>query len=184
MGRRVAAVGLAAVAVVVTVAGCGKSTSGTAAPTTTDTAAATAALWDPCTNIGSDILQKLGVDQSSKDTGIGGVQQPGWKDCTWAYPPGHERSVTVWSTIHTIDEFKKKADDVDFVSISIAGRDGWRYHRVSDPNSEKCDLVFPAAQSSSGAYEISFYNLDPSVMTPPCDEAVSVAHLVVPLFPK
>jgi hypothetical protein len=171
----------AAAAVVAFVAGCSKSSHETAEPTTTDKAAATAALWDPCTQLGNDVLEKLGVDQSSKESGIGGVPQSGWKICTWFYPPAHERSVVVYSTTYTVDDFKKKADNTDFVNISVNGRDGWRFHRISDKNNDVCDLVFAGA---SGAYEISFNNLDPSVTVSPCDEAVSAANIIVPILPR
>ncbi|MBF6063723.1 DUF3558 domain-containing protein [Nocardia terpenica] len=183
MARRAAGVALAVGVVSVSLTGCGSSSPGTATPTTTDKQAATAALWDPCTQIGSDTLQQLGVDQSSKDSGIGGVPQPGWKDCSWSYPPEHDQSVTIWSSIYTIDDYKQKADNTDFMPITAAGRSGWKYHRVSDKNNEKCDLVFPA-QSSVGAYEISFYNLEPGLTASPCDRAMSVANIVVPLFPR
>ncbi|ATL66161.1 DUF3558 domain-containing protein [Nocardia terpenica] len=179
MARRAAGVALAVGVVSVSLAGCGSSSPGTATPTTTDKQAATAALWDPCTRIGSDTLEKLGLDQSSKESGAGGVPQPGWKICTW-FTPEHNQSTTVFSTIYTIDDFKKKEDNTDFVGISIAGRDGFRYHRASDKNNESCALVFPG---SSGSYQVSFENLDPGMTSSPCDGAVQVANNVVPLFP-
>jgi hypothetical protein len=169
-------------AVLTFVVGCGKSSQGTATPTTTDQAAATAALWDPCTQISSDILQKLGVDQSSKESGVGGVPQTGWKDCAWSYPPEHDQSVTIWSSVYMVDDLKKKADNTNFAQVTVDGRAGWKYHQVSDKNNEACDLVFDSG--SGGSYQISFYNVEPGLTASPCDAAMNVAKIVVPLFPR
>lgn len=183
MTRRTAAAVMATAAMLAFVVGCGKSsTQGTATPTTTDKAAATSALWDPCTQVSADILNKLGVNKESKESGIGGVPQPGWKDCAWDYPPNHERSVTIWSSIFSIDDLKKKTDNTDFQQVTVGGRAGWKYHQGSDKTQAACDLAFQA--SSGGSYQISFYNLEPSLTTSPCDGAMSVAQVVVPIFPK
>ena len=182
MTRRTAGVVMAAMAVAVIAAGCTKASQGTATPSTTDTTAATAALWDPCTQISSDVLQKLGVDQSSKESGIGGVQQSGWKICSWSYPPEHNQSVTIYSTIHTIDEFKKKSENTDFVSVSVDGRAGWKFHRATDKDNEICDLVFPFTLGV-GSYQISFGNLDPGMTSSPCEGATNAAKVLVAAFP-
>jgi hypothetical protein len=181
--RQAAAAVFAAGAVLAFCTGCNKTAQGTAASTTTDKQAATATLWDPCTQIDSDILHELGVDQSSRQTGIGGVQQPGWKDCSWGYPPEHDQSLTIWSTIYTVADFKKKTDNTEFTQISAAGRDGWKFHRVTDKDNEDCDLLFPGS-SGTVTYQISFSNVEPGLSTSPCDAAMKVASIVAPLFPR
>ncbi|MGK8511961.1 DUF3558 domain-containing protein [Nocardia asiatica] len=162
--------------------GCTQSSDGTATPSTsTDKHAATAALWDPCTQINDQTLRSLDVDPSTRQSGVGGVQTEGWKICTWFHPPLHDYSVEVDSTIFTVGDFKAKKENVDFIKISVKGREGWRYRRSTDRKNETCDLVFP---SSQGAYGISFYSLSPSAATVPCDRALAAADVLVPLFPK
>ncbi|NKY44421.1 DUF3558 domain-containing protein [Nocardia cerradoensis] len=178
---RKAATAVLAAAVVLVGGGCSSSTSGTASPETSDPKVATAALWDPCTQVSDDVLRQVGADPSTRESGVGGVQVDGWKVCSWSAAPMHARSLVVWSTTFSLDDIKNKQDNVDFTAVTVAGRQGWKFHRASDRNNEKCDLVFPAA---TGAYQLSFYNNDPGDSKAPCDSVMAAAQDVVPLFPK
>ncbi|MEV6321400.1 DUF3558 domain-containing protein [Nocardia sp. NPDC051787] len=163
-------------------AGCSQSSDGTATPSTSiDKKAATAALWDPCTQISDQTLRSLDVDPSTRDSGVGGVETEGWKMCSWSSSPRNDYSLTVDSSIFTVDDFKKKEGNVDFVEIFVKGRNGWRYHRSTDHKNETCDLLFP---TSKGTFGISFYNLSPSAKAVPCDRALAAADVLVPLFPE
>jgi hypothetical protein len=69
----------------------------------------------------------------------------GWKHCDgrdkpWTY------SVEVWSTSHTIDDYRKRQDYTDFVSVTVAGRQSYRYRPTADTSGDKCDIVFPMAR--------------------------------------
>ncbi|MEU4342686.1 DUF3558 domain-containing protein [Nocardia sp. NPDC023852] len=162
--------------------GCSQSTDGSATPSTgIDQKAATEALWDPCTQIGDEVLRRLDVDPASRDSGVGGVQLDGWKICSWYHPPGHDYSLTIYSTIFTVDDFKKKKENVDFVGVSVTGRSGWKFRRDSDKRNETCDLLFSAG---GGSLQISFNRLSPSASVSPCDRATAAADVLVPLFPK
>ncbi|WP_373291858.1 DUF3558 domain-containing protein [Nocardia pneumoniae] len=162
--------------------GCAQSADDAATPSTSiDKKAATAALWDPCTQISDQTLRSLEVDPSTRESGVGGVETEGWKMCSWSPSARSDYSLTVDSSIFTVDDFKKKEGNVDFVAISVKGRDGWRYHRSKDRKNETCDLLFP---SSQGAHGISFYNLSPSSKEVPCDRALAAADVLVPLFPE
>ncbi len=101
--------------------------------------------------------------------------------CTWDTAPRKARTLTVWSTAFTVDDMQKKEGNADFVSISVDGRNGWKFHRASDSNNEKCDLVFPA---TAGSYQLSFYNNDPGDSNSPCDSVMAAAQVIVPLFPR
>jgi hypothetical protein len=172
---------LAAAVVLVVGTGCSSSTSGTASPETSAADANSAVNWDPCTQISDDVVRQVGADPTTRETGVGGVAVEGWKACSWYFQPEKARSLTVWSSKFTADDLKKKSDNIDFAAISVAGRDGWRYHRASDTRHEDCDLVFPA---KSGSFQLSFYNLTPSITADPCDGAMSAADTIVPLFPR
>ncbi|WP_433621463.1 DUF3558 domain-containing protein [Nocardia sp. CA-120079] len=173
-----------AVGMLLVVTGCGSTKGGTATPSTGagGTSAATAALWDPCTQVSDQVLQKVGVVPSTKKSGVAGVEEPGWKVCAWNSAPSlWDYTVTVYSTIHNVDEYKKKKENVDFVGIKVQGRDGFRFHTTNDKDNEDCDLVFPAAQ---GALQISVFKASPNKPVVACDQAMVAADTLVPLFPR
>ncbi|WP_330253698.1 DUF3558 domain-containing protein [Nocardia sp. NBC_00565] len=174
---------LAGVFVVAT--GCDSANGGTATTvSTTDKAAATAALWDPCTQISDETLRQVGVDPSTRGNTISGVENvEGWKLCSWHDKPSRwDYALGVWSTTHTIDESKKDENNVDFADISIAGREGVQFRRREDRNDEICYISFP---SSGQAIDISVYK---TVLTKdnrgPCVIAAAAAEILVPIFPK
>ncbi|MEV0299139.1 DUF3558 domain-containing protein [Nocardia sp. NPDC050710] len=183
MGRRTTATVAALAGVVLLASGCGSETDGKATPSTgVGTSAATAALWDPCTQISDQVLQKVGVVPATKESGISGVQQPGWKVCSWHdRQSGWNYSLGVWSTTNTVDDFQKKSENTNFSDISIAGRSGVTYHRMNDKDGEDCDLLFPAAQ---GAVLITAFNTAAGAGVAPCDRARAAAETLVPLFPR
>ncbi|MEU1959220.1 DUF3558 domain-containing protein [Nocardia sp. NPDC019375] len=160
--------------------GCDSGTNGTATPsTTTDTSAATAALWDPCTQVSDQILLKIGVSPATRESGVAGVEEPGWKHCTWS---SADFALGVWSTIHSVDDFRKKEGNIEFTDISVRGRSGVQYRRAKDKFDEDCALVFPA---SYGALSITIYNHASSKsVIAPCTRAMTVAETLVPTFPR
>jgi hypothetical protein len=150
--------------------------------TTTDTSAATAALWDPCTQVSDQQLQQIGVVSSTKKSGVAGVEEPGWKVCSWHDASSQwNYSLGVWSTVYSVDDLRKKPDNVDFVRINVNGRDGFRFRNTSDTDGEDCDLAFPASQ---GALQITVFNTSPKSAVTPCDRATSAAEVLVPGFPR
>ncbi|MFD0361980.1 DUF3558 family protein [Nocardia sp. GCM10030253] len=50
---------------------------------TTNTSAATTALWDPCTQVSDALLKQVGVNPATKESGIAGVEESDWKVCSW-----------------------------------------------------------------------------------------------------
>ncbi|WP_249645118.1 DUF3558 domain-containing protein [Nocardia sputi] len=176
MGRRTTATVAALAGVVLVASGCESATNGTA---TTDTSAAAAALWDPCTQVPNSTLQQIGVRPDTKRSGVAGVEESGWKVCSWN---NDDFNLGVSTTIHTVDDFKAKPDNIDFSDISIAGRDGVQHRRTSDRFNELCDLIFPA---NSGSYGVTISNRA-SAKNPvePCSRARAAAAILVPTFPR
>lgn len=168
--------------------GCNATNEGTATPASaTDQSTANEALWDPCAQIGDDVLAQLGVDPSTEDDTISGVEHvPGWKLCSW-----HDKAsrwnytLGVWATTHTIEESKKDPNNVDFTDVSIAGRDGVQFRRANDDKDDVCYLSFPANGQS---IEISVYKAFTSKSLEddraPCVIATSAAEILVPHFPS
>lgn len=175
--RATAKVIAALTATLLLAAGCGSDTEGTATPTTTDIAAATEALWDPCSEIDEATLRKLTVDPASKRSGVMSVEEPGFKICSWN---NDDFGISVFSTIHTVEDFRNKEDNIDFTDVTISGRDGVQFRTKSDEYDEKCNLVFPAEQ---GAFLITVFNHASSrKVEPPCDRLHDAAEVLVPLF--
>ncbi|MFE9324836.1 DUF3558 domain-containing protein [Nocardia sp. NPDC052278] len=174
-----------AVGMLLVVTGCGSTKGGTATPSTgaAGTSAAAAALWDPCTQISDQVLQKIGLDPASKEKDVAGVPEPGFKVCGWHDPAmPHVYNITVFSTLHTVEDFKRKSDNIEFTDVSIQGRGGLTYRSASYQKDEGCDLIFPATQ---GAIQVSAFNPGPEGRrTPPCDRAKAAADALVPLFPR
>ncbi|MCX0270643.1 DUF3558 domain-containing protein [Nocardia zapadnayensis] len=170
------------------VSGCDAATDGSAAPvTTTDAAAATEALWDPCTQISDDMLRQVGVDPATRDNTISGVENvEGWKLCSWKDKLARENyALGVWATTHTIEESKQDGNNVDFFDISVGGRHGVQFRRAYDKRDEVCYLSFPA---NGQTVDISVYKAYSTIGLeddrPPCEIAAAAAEVLVPIIPE
>lgn len=188
MGRRTTTAVAVLAGALLAATGCNATNEGTANPTSgTNEAATTEALWDPCHQIGDDILAQIGVDPSTEDDTISGVENvEGWKLCSWKDRPTRPNySLGVWSTNHTIEESKKDPNNVDFTDITIAGRDGVQFRRADDNNDDVCYLSFPSGEQT---IEISVYKAYTSKTLdddrPPCVIAASAAEILVPILPR
>ncbi|MBF6097216.1 DUF3558 domain-containing protein [Nocardia cyriacigeorgica] len=185
MGRRTTAAVAVLAGALLAATGCNATNEGTATPvSSTDQSTSNEALWDPCAQIGDDVLAQLGVDPSTEDDTISGVENvPGWKLCSWHDKASRwDYTLGVWATTHTIEESKKDPNNVDFTAITIAGREGVQFRRAYDKHDEVCYLSFP---SNSQSIEISIHK---SVLTTdernPCVIASAAAETLVPNFPK
>ncbi|MFI7669716.1 DUF3558 family protein [Nocardia sp. NPDC049526] len=170
--------------VVLLIGGCGSTTKGTPTASTTpttDITAATATLWDPC-QIAQDVWRRIGVDPSTLTSDIGGTQEPGFKLCG-GHDTKPERTfdVTIWSTIHTVEDYRRKEGNTEFVPVTVAGRDGVRYRPAADKRGDQCVLMFPARQ---GSFSVTVLKQEASSPVAPCDRATAVAEIVVPLLPQ
>ncbi|MEV5838990.1 DUF3558 domain-containing protein [Nocardia sp. NPDC052112] len=170
--------------VVLLIGGCGSTTKGTPTASTTpttDITAATAALWDPC-QIPQDVWRRMGVDPSTLSSDIGGTQEPGFKLCG-GHDTKPERTfdVDVWSTIHTVEDYKRKEANAEFVPVNVGGRAGVSYRPAADKRGDQCNLLFPAKQ---GAFLVTVLKQEASSPVAPCDRATAVAEIVVPLLPQ
>ncbi|WP_167471872.1 DUF3558 domain-containing protein [Nocardia arthritidis] len=183
MGRQATATITALTGVLLLASGCGPDKQGQPAPTTVDTSAATAALWDPCTQIPDQLLRQIGVDPATKKSDILDVPEPGWKICDWHDSElPHNFNVGVLSTIHTVDEFKAKKANTDFANVSVQGRSGFTYRDTSADKSESCYLALPTAH---GAVEISAFDVSAKgKQIPPCERAKAAAEILAPVLPR
>lgn len=156
-------------------AGCSSTTGGT--PTTTADKATD--LWDPC-SLDQATVQAMGVDPATKDTGIAGVQQSGWKICGWE---GKQYGLTVYSTAKGVDYYKAKPENTDFAPVTVAGRSGQQFRVNGTTRDLKCDIIFPNKQ---GIVQITLLGW-PGNDTPiadPCGKLTEVAGQLVPKLPE
>ncbi|WP_181063701.1 DUF3558 domain-containing protein [Nocardia nova] len=171
---------LAATAVLTLGTGCSSSNSGTATPATSDAKAATAALWDPCTLDASTVGQ-MKVDPSTRKSDIAGQSSvEGFKKCTWHDLPW-TYSVNVWSTVYTVDDYRKKEAGADFQPVTVGGRSGVKYDPADDSSGDQCFVQFPG---ENGSYILSVLRQDPTTAEAPCDRATAAASAVVGTLPR
>ncbi|RBO87420.1 uncharacterized protein DUF3558 [Nocardia puris] len=167
---------LAAVAVSA-VAGCGETTEGSP---TTSTSVPQEALWDPCTEIPDGALSEAGLDPTTKDSGIAGVEQTGWKICRWR---NKEFSMTVFSTGEKVDYFESKSGNVEFQDVTVADRTGRQFRVEGASKDLLCDVLFPV--SSQGVVQLRISNLmGVDHAEGPCTVLSRVGDSIVPLFPR
>ncbi|MFB7875160.1 DUF3558 domain-containing protein [Nocardia sp. NPDC056064] len=170
---------------VLAVAGCSTTEEGKAQPSsTTDVAAATAALWDPCSEIPESTLTGLGLNPGSKRSGILGAEEPGWKICSWeddSFPSNY--GVGVYSTIYTIDDLRAKPENIDFQEMTIAGRNGVHYRQSHYESDEDCAFAF---QTKTGLVQVDLLQTSSkrNRSAQPCDLLQPIADALVPLFPQ
>ncbi|WP_227985108.1 DUF3558 family protein [Nocardia spumae] len=154
-------------------AGCGSTTEGTAAPASSDAAAG---LWDPCTQIPDSALSAAQVDPSTKESGVAGVEQSGWKICGWK---GRRYDVTVYSTHRSASEIANKDGNTNQQPVTIAGRAGTQFAAGFRTG---CDVVFAAQQ---GAAQIQILGrIDDDYPVDPCPTLANVGNSIVPVLPK
>ncbi|WP_084787016.1 MULTISPECIES: DUF3558 domain-containing protein [Nocardia] len=181
--RRRSAVVATVLCGVLAAAGCSTTETGNAQPSTTDQAAATAALWDPCSQIPDSTLTSVGLDVASERSGILGAEEPGWKICRWEdqeFPPNY--SVGAYSTVHTVDEMRAKPDNIEFQDVVIAGRSGVQFRQRQYNANEDCSFMFSTA---SGFAQLDVLNTGVKAKSvPPCERLKPIAEAIVPLFPK
>lgn len=166
------------------VGGCSTTETGNAQPSsTTDLSAATAALWDPCSQIPDSTLRSLDIDLASKRSGILGAEEPGWKICLWEeadFPPNY--GISVATTIYTVDQVRAKPNNVDFKDITVAGRSGVQFRQSNYDVDEECNLVFPTASGSAQFGVINTTSKSKSMA--PCDRIRKVAEAILQDIPK
>ncbi|MFF0501617.1 DUF3558 domain-containing protein [Nocardia aobensis] len=157
-------------------AGCSSTTSGSPASPTTDKAAE---LWDPCT-ISDTTMQAAGMNPASKQNGIAGVGQHGWKICSWR---GERFGLTVYSTAKGVDYFKAKPENTDFQPVTVAGRSGEQFRVNGTTRDLKCDMVFPDKQ---GVVQVTLlgWPSDYDQITDACGELTQAAAKLLPQMPE
>lgn len=148
----------------------------------TGTAASTARpggeLWNPC-SLPTETVRAAGVNPATIESGIGGVEQSGWRICSW---DGAAYSITVYSTGRTVAEFERKPGNTDFRDVTVAGRTGRQFRVQGGSTDLKCDYVFPAQQGVVQVALLASAILDHR--EDPCVSLRRAADVIVPALPQ
>lgn len=152
-------------------------------PTATDTPPprrTPATLWDPSTAIDPKIWRQIGLDPTTTTNTFGGAEPPYGFRLYSGHDTTRMYSVTVWSQIYTVEEFRRKESGAIFIPITIGTRTGFRYAPAADTTGDHCTLIFPAPH---GSCSIQLIRQSTRAPMSPADKAIRIARLIVPFFP-
>ncbi|MEA1796488.1 DUF3558 domain-containing protein [Rhodococcus sp. 1.20] len=121
-------------------AGCSSVVEGAAEP-----ASGQESLFDPCKDIPDSVLEEVGLDPATEEVDIAGVEQPGWKICSWTESWYY---LSIFSTESSIETTKQNPNYVGFKPVTIGQRDGVEFHLQADADLVRCFVALPAAQGA------------------------------------
>ncbi|NRI67778.1 DUF3558 domain-containing protein [Rhodococcus sp. MS16] len=136
MGGRLLVAGILVWALV----GCGSAVEGEAEPLSGQ-----AGLFDPCTDIPDRAIEDVGLDPLTKERDLVGVEELGWKICSWTGP---WYFVVVLSNVYSLRDVRDNTDFTGFDDIQIGQRQGIQYSRVHDQVGASCYIATPVKQGS------------------------------------
>ncbi|WP_040790453.1 DUF3558 domain-containing protein [Nocardia paucivorans] len=152
-------------AIVTLASGCGVLESGKAdtesAGTTTTRDIDEIVVFNPCSQIGDDVLISVGLNPDSKNVITDPPTGPSsWRVCSWR-PADRLYAISVMSTSHTLDEARTNKDHVDIRETTVNGRPAIYSRDKTDVDRDSCYVSFSAQQ---GMFEIAagWLNGDPS----------------------
>lgn len=168
-------------------AGCEGTEEGSAGPTTTVRDPDTIEVFNPCRGALSDeVLRSVGLDPATKGvltdppTGVSA-----WRVCDWMpiddrYGSG-SRSVSVFSTSHTLDDARKKETATVIGETTVNSRPGLISKEKSD--TESCYVSFEAEQ---GMFEVNvaWLSTEGAHIGDTCEMAAKYAEALEPHLPK
>jgi hypothetical protein len=130
---------LAAIVIGLFAVGCGSTVEGEP-----ERASGQEGLFNPCTDIPDSVIEGVGLDPATESVDVFGVEQPGWKICSW---DGSWYNVTIYSTSYTVSDVRSNPDYVDFIDVDIGDRRATQYRRA-DSTDEACYVIFALDQGS------------------------------------
>ena len=131
---------LAAIVIGLFAVGCGSTVEGEP-----ERASGQEGLFNPCTDIPDSVIEEVGLDPSTEDIDIDGVEQPGWKMCSWT---SSWYFFTIMSTDYTLDDVRNRPDYMKFDESHIGDRVGLWFRRESDETIDGCYLAFAESRGS------------------------------------
>lgn len=169
-------------AVLLITAGCSSTADGDAVTGATSSGAATTTTsaptpWDPCT-IPDEAIERAGLNVATKESGIFGRDQNGFKICGWEdRPPNNKYFVSLIVGLETLD-FINDPNNFDRLSpVQVGTRDATQYQQLASDASLNCGVAFTAGPQLIRATLIT----DGQVRTPPYDPCTELNRVVADL---
>ena len=129
------------------VLGCSTAVDGDALADDTSTstsAAAPTTPWDPCT-IPDEAIERAGLNASTKESGIFGRDQNGFKICGWeSSPPDDEYFLRIFVGFESLDFVDDPSYFDRLQPVRVGTRDALRYQQLSADASRDCGVAFTA----------------------------------------
>lgn len=95
--------------------------------------------YHPCVEIPDEVLSTMGVDPATSVADSAGAPGQGWRRCNWR-GPGY--GLSVWTTIHPLDDLRSNPRYTAFRDVQIAGRDAIEFRIVDSTIEDQCTLGF------------------------------------------
>ncbi|MGV8873224.1 MAG: DUF3558 domain-containing protein [Rhodococcus sp. (in: high G+C Gram-positive bacteria)] len=135
-----------AIVACVLLTGCTSSTVGEALPNaaTSTTVVAPTVPWDPCT-IPDDAIERAGLNVSTKESGIFGRDQYGFKICAWENgAPDGVYYFSIFVGLEGIDYIDEPSTFDRLEPVRVGTRNAIQYQQVKADSTRNCGVAFTA----------------------------------------
>ncbi|WP_262498577.1 DUF3558 domain-containing protein [Rhodococcus sp. ANT_H53B] len=162
-------------AILMLLTGCASATGDDATPTATSTTiAAPTTPWDPCT-IPDEAVVRAGLNAETKESGIFGRDQYGFKICGWEnQPPASKYYFSIFVGFKGIDYIGDATTFDRLQPTRVGTRDATQYQQVGADASLNCGVAFAAGALLLRATIIT----DATVRNPPYDPCTELNAIV------
>src|SRR5690606_3426947 len=158
---RTAVAGLA----VLTLAGCGGQTSGTATPAGPEKDN----LLNPCTDVPDEWLVETGLDPSTERDIVNPTEVSSWRICGWQPVSGEKYRIDLLSSSKTLEETRANTSIVILGETTVGDRPALVNRNATDTAGDNCYVNFPAGQ---GMFAVAVSWLAPDTPQDLCDLAI------------
>lgn len=134
-------------AVLVIAAGCSSDTDGDALADATSSGAASTTNpaptpWDPCT-IPNEAIERAGLNVDTKESGVFGRDQNGFKICGWeSRPPSSKYYVRIFVGFETMDFVNDPSYFNRLEPVRVGTRDATQYQQLTADAGLNCGVAF------------------------------------------
>ncbi|EOM76378.1 DUF3558 family protein [Rhodococcus rhodnii] len=166
--------GIAAVAAVALVSGCGDSTA-------VESESERPVMFEPCDDIPDEAIAELGFDPATADRGVAGVDQWGWGICKWS---GETHNIAISYAERSLESLRDTGNNTDIRHVGEPTPEAHTWRRLGEEEFI-CEVTWP---NGTGAGQLTVYKrpgADGERMTENiCDAAVGYAIALGDLLPR
>ena len=170
-------------AVLVIAAGCSNTTDGDAVADATSSGAASTTNpaptpWDPCT-IPDEAIERAGLNIETKESGVFGRDQFGFKICGWENQatPESKYYVRIFVGFQTIEWISDTSRFGGLRPVQVGTRDATQFEQISASKSLNCGVAYAAGRELI----MATINSDVLVDTPQYDPCTELNTLIATL---